>query len=79
MSDFLSAAPPLPAHIPHLTDREHTILALIAEGCTNQEIGIKLFITTDTVKTNNRRIFRKLGVESREHAVAQAFRAGLLR
>jgi DNA-binding CsgD family transcriptional regulator len=75
VTDFVSTTHQQPT----LTAREHTILALIAEGCPNHEIGTTLFISTDSVKTYNRRMFRKLGAINRENAVAKAFRAGLLR
>lgn len=62
-----------------LTRREHQILTLIAEGMTNEQIGARLFIATASVKTFNRRMFRKLEANSRENAVALALRLGLLR
>lgn len=76
MTDFLSPSTHQPVV---LTTREHTILALIAEGCPNHEIATTLLVSTDSVKTYNRRMFRKLGAINRENAVAKAFRAGLLR
>ena len=42
------------------------------------EIGRDLFVSEDTVKTHARRLFRKLGARDRAHAVASAFRAGLV-
>jgi DNA-binding NarL/FixJ family response regulator len=62
-----------------LSPREHQILHLIAAGHGNHAIGVRLHITEDTVKTHNRRMYRKLGARDRAHAVAQGFRAGLLR
>lgn len=61
-----------------LTDRELEVLRRMADGLTNAEIGRDLYIAEDTVKTHARRLYRKLGVSDRAHAVARAFRAGLV-
>ena len=61
-----------------LTDREKSILALLGEGLTNREIGERLHISPLTVKTHLQAIFEKLGVSDRAHAVATAFRRGLI-
>ncbi len=58
--------------IEQLSRRELEVLNLIAEGYSNKEICDKLFIALDTVKGHNRRIFGKLDVESRAHAVNKA-------
>lgn len=47
-----------------LTDREREILALMAEGRSNQGIGHKLFLSEKTVETHVHAIFRKLGLEA---------------
>jgi DNA-binding NarL/FixJ family response regulator len=64
---------------PALTERELQVLNGMAEGKSNAEIGRDLFVSEDTVKTHARRLFRKLGARDRAHAVASAFRAGLVR
>jgi DNA-binding NarL/FixJ family response regulator len=61
-----------------LTERELQVLRGMAEGKSNAEIGRELFVSEDTVKTHARRLFRKLGARDRAHAVASAFRAGLV-
>lgn len=61
-----------------LTERELQVLRGMSEGCSNAEIGRQLFVSEDTVKTHARRLFRKLGARDRAHAVAAAFRAGLV-
>jgi DNA-binding NarL/FixJ family response regulator len=61
-----------------LTERELQVLRGMSEGCSNAEIGRRLFVSEDTVKTHARRLFRKLGARDRAHAVAAAFRAGLV-
>ena len=59
-----------------LTLRELDVLALIAEGLTDKEIGVRLGIGKQTVMTHVKRILRKTGTVSRAHAVAQGFRQG---
>ncbi|MGW7266619.1 response regulator [Streptomyces sp. NPDC054842] len=63
---------------PRLSERETAVLALVAEGCTNAEIGRRLFIGESTVKTHLLRAFGKLGVDDRTAAVTCAMRWGLL-
>ena len=60
------------------TERELQILRGMSEGHSNGEIGRELFLSEDTVKTHARRLFQKLGARDRAHAVAAAFRAGLV-
>ncbi|PQZ95566.1 MULTISPECIES: LuxR C-terminal-related transcriptional regulator [Pseudomonas] len=55
-----------------LSARELAVLQLIAEGCSNQEISNRLFISLHTVKTHASHINSKLGVERRTQAVARA-------
>lgn len=50
---------------PALTKRERDIALLVADGLTNKEIGAALWISENTVKTQLKRIFEKLGVNSR--------------
>lgn len=61
-----------------LSSREQAVLTLIAQGCSNQEISEKLFISLHTVKSHARHINSKLGVSRRTQAVACAKRLGLL-
>ena len=62
----------------HLTDRETTILKLIAEGLTNREIGQQLYLSEATVKDQLRKIMDKFGVEHRISAVIAASKEGLI-
>ncbi|MFO7251305.1 MAG: response regulator transcription factor [Actinomycetes bacterium] len=61
-----------------LTPRETEVLALVARGLTNAEIGRALFISETTVKTHLIRVFGKLGVSDRTAAVTTALERGLL-
>jgi len=55
---------------PNLTEREGQVLALIAQGYSNQEIAGRLTIELGTVKNHVHNILRKLNVSSREEAAA---------
>lgn len=77
------AVSPLPSElsagvIEPLSGRELAVLQLIAQGCSNQEISERLFISLHTVKTHARHINSKLAVERRTQAVARAKELGLL-
>jgi LuxR family maltose regulon positive regulatory protein len=61
-----------------LSARELGVLKLIAQGCSNQQISERLFISLHTVKTHARHINSKLDVERRTQAVARANDLGLL-
>ncbi|RZS62521.1 regulatory LuxR family protein [Xylanimonas ulmi] len=62
-----------------LTDREEEVLALVAEGLSNRQIGERLFISTKTVSVHVSNVLAKLGVSGRAEAVDVAHRRGLLR
>jgi DNA-binding NarL/FixJ family response regulator len=61
-----------------LTDRELEILQLLAFGYTNRDIGKRLYISADTVKTHLEHVYQKLGASDRTAAVAEAFRRRLI-
>jgi DNA-binding NarL/FixJ family response regulator len=61
-----------------LSAREAEVLALIARGLTNAEVGRALFISEATVKTHLMRACGKLGVSGRTAAVARALETGAL-
>jgi DNA-binding NarL/FixJ family response regulator len=62
-----------------LTRRETEVLALVAEGLSNQAIGARLHLTEGTVKSHLARVYLKLGVDSRTSAVATATNLGFIR
>ena len=62
-----------------LTGRELNVLELLAQGKSNKEIGVSLYISEPTVKSHLRSIFRKLNVLSRTEAISVASRRGLIR
>ena len=68
---------PYPAISLGLTRREVEVLALVAEGRTNRQIGQALFITPKTASVHVSRILAKLGVTGRGEAAAIAHRLGL--
>lgn len=75
--EYIHHHPPLPENDP-LTPREREILALIAQGYTNQEIAQKLHLSLNTVKTHRRHIYEKLNLHSRSALIEYALRRGLL-
>jgi DNA-binding NarL/FixJ family response regulator len=73
------ATDPRPAEraLDGLTDRERQVLALVAEGLTNAEIGARLRITPGTAKTHIARLLHKLGARDRVQLVIIAYRTGV--
>jgi DNA-binding NarL/FixJ family response regulator len=61
----------------NLTQREHDILALLAEGRANREIAQRLYLSEKTVKAHLAAIFRKLGVTNRTQAAMMAVQMGV--
>lgn len=55
-----------------LSPREREILARVARGCSNAQIGAELFISDKTVRNHITRIFEKLGVRTRAQAIVLA-------
>jgi DNA-binding NarL/FixJ family response regulator len=67
--------PPMAA----LTSREREVMALVAEGLTNAEIGERLFMSPATARTHVSRILTKLGARDRTQLVVMAYESGLVR
>ncbi len=61
-----------------LTDRELSILRMLPGSASQREIGGALFLSINTVKAYNKSLYRKLGVASRQDAVAVARGVGLI-
>jgi len=61
-----------------LTDREREVLALVAEGLSNDEIAARLFLSPLTAKTHVSRIMTKLNARDRAQLVVLAYESGLV-
>lgn len=62
----------------NLTQREREVLRLLADGLANEEIGKRLFISAETVRTHIRKAMAKLDADTRTEAVATALRQSLI-
>ena len=67
------------ARVPQLTAREREVLTLLAETERRSEIASRLYVSPNTVKTQLRSLYAKLGASTREEALATALSLGLLR
>ena len=65
--------------VARLSGRERAVLALMAEGLSNTDIGDRLHLSTGTVKGHVSAVFERLQVDNRVQAALVAERAGLLR
>jgi DNA-binding NarL/FixJ family response regulator len=75
---FSAARPAVPPRVfPELGERETELLALMAQGRSNQEIADQLGLTLKTVRNHVSNIFSKLQVADRAKAVIRAREAGL--
>lgn len=68
------SAQPAPRSMPSdpLSDREHDVLQLVAEGLSNQQIAERLVLSLHTVKLHVKHLLTKLGATNRTQAVARA-------
>ncbi|MFJ3035338.1 response regulator [Curtobacterium pusillum] len=72
-------APRLPGQVPpSLSDREHAVLRLVADGASNPDIGQRLGVSTGTVKEDVRSLLAAFGVPTRVQLALRAAEAGLL-
>ena len=68
----------LGGRVPALTQREREVLRLLADGLGNEEIGRRLEISADTVRTHVRKAMAKLEADTRTQAVATALRQSII-
>lgn len=61
-----------------LSERETQVLQGLAEGLTNEQIGARLYISPETVRTHVRKTLDRLGVNTRTRAVAIATKHGIV-
>jgi DNA-binding NarL/FixJ family response regulator len=62
----------------NLSEREIETLKLVAQGMSNKQIALSLFISINTVKVHLRNIFEKINVESRTEATLYAIEHGII-
>ncbi len=62
-----------------LSEREIEIIAAVAEGLRNKQIGVRLFLSEETIKSHIRHIIVKLDARNRAHVVALAYQRRILR
>jgi len=74
-----AGTPPVAEGDAGLSAREVQVLALIAEGLTNQEIADRVFVSINSVKTYIRSAYRKIGVNSRSQAAVWGLQHGIVR
>lgn len=65
-------------YIPNLTQREKEVLELIAQECTTEEIGKRLFISVNTVQTHRKNLISKFGVRNSVGLVLKALELRLI-
>ena len=63
---------------PRLSSRQLEVLEAIASGYSNDEIALRLGVSTETVKSHVHMILARLGARTRAHAVAIGFHLGVL-
>jgi DNA-binding NarL/FixJ family response regulator len=80
IAEFASRAksPPQSARLEELTDREREVMALVAEGLSNDEIAGRLIVSPATAKTHVSRAMIKLGARDRAQLVVAAYETGLV-
>lgn len=75
---FAAETGPSPALAPALSARELEVLRHLGRGLSNQELGLVLGISPETVKSHIKAIFHKLHATDRAEAIARAYELGLL-
>ncbi|GAA0801583.1 response regulator transcription factor [Spirilliplanes yamanashiensis] len=81
IEEYVHRAAPAPAAPPSLaglTERETEVLALVARGLSNAEIGERLYVSPATAKTHVARLLMKLGARDRAQLIIVAYETGLV-
>ena len=81
LDEYLTAAarrPLRPRLTAALTERERDVLVLLADGLTTAQVASALSVSEHTVRSRVRTTLGKLDARNREHAIAIAFREGML-
>ncbi len=81
ITQFVAQSPQRPVgpeRLAVLTDREREVMALVAQGLSNEEIGQRLFMSPATAKTHVSRAMLKLGARDRAQLVVLAYQTGLV-
>ena len=81
IEDFAARPTPRSGHPPELeglSDRELEVMKLVARGLSNEEIGAKLFLAKDTVKTHVGHVLTKLSLRDRAQIIVMAYETGLV-
>lgn len=73
----VTAAPAIDCRGAHLTPREHSLLGLLRQGCTNKQMAGHLHLSEKTVRNQLSTLFAKLGVERRSQAAVLAVQLGI--
>ena len=81
IAEFATRAkePSRASELDHLTDREREVMALVAEGLSNEEIAERLIVSPATAKTHVSRAMIKLNARDRAQLVVFAYESGLVR
>ena len=61
-----------------LTAKEAEVVSLLAQGSSNKQVALALFVSDATVKTHVQHIYAKLGVQNRHQVLTRAAELGLL-
>jgi DNA-binding NarL/FixJ family response regulator len=74
--DRILLSPRATSRVPQLSPREREIMHLMAEGHTAEQIGDRITVSVETVRTHVRNVIRKLQARNRVHAIAIALERG---
>jgi len=63
----------------NLTARQVTVLKLLADGASVEDMAHVLYLSEETIRTHRKALYRRMRVSNAAHAVATGFRLGILR